>query len=351
MKTLPRDKTLDIAKGICIILMVLGHSGCPTYLYNFIYMFHMPCFFFISGWLLNDKYLSDLKKGLFQKAKASYYPFVKWTLIFLLFHNVFASLHIYDTSYTLPMFAEKVVRAFTLTGSEQLLGGFWFLISLFWASAASLLFLSFLQKCHILTRINISGGVIFILLITPFWHYLPNQIPQMFREQTLLATAFYLSGYLCRNLQMQFKHSSAIGTTWLFVPALVALFIELNMVLVKGWLILLDYVIAILGILGVMYLSGWLTRKKIASVLAYIGNKTLYILIFHFLAFKIVSSLYLYVHGLPITMLPQFPVLNEVPLWMSAIYTVIGIVFPLFAWIILHKLQTIRFAISSKIQE
>lgn len=79
-----RDKSLDIAKAICIILMVVGHSGCPTYLNDFVYMFHMPCFFFVSGWLLNDKYITDLKTGLIQKAKGSYYPFVKWTLIFLL---------------------------------------------------------------------------------------------------------------------------------------------------------------------------------------------------------------------------------------------------------------------------
>ena len=61
-----RDLTLDLAKAICIILMVIGHSGCPDYLHRFIYMFHMPCFFFISGYLLNDKYLTNLKTGLWR---------------------------------------------------------------------------------------------------------------------------------------------------------------------------------------------------------------------------------------------------------------------------------------------
>ena len=158
METLQRDKTLDIAKGICIILMVIGHSGCPTYLHDFIYMFHMPCFFFISGWLLNDRYITDLKTGLIQKAKGSYYPFVKWTLIFLLFHNVFASMHIYENSYSWQTSMERIVRAFTMTGSEQLLGGFWFLISLFWASIISLLLLSTLSKHEIVTENKIRGG-------------------------------------------------------------------------------------------------------------------------------------------------------------------------------------------------
>ena len=90
-----RYKSLDIAKAICIILMVVGHSGRPTYLHDFVYMFHMPCSFFVSGWLINNKYITNLKIVLIQKVKGSYYPFVKWTLTFLSFHNVFASMHIY----------------------------------------------------------------------------------------------------------------------------------------------------------------------------------------------------------------------------------------------------------------
>lgn len=160
-----RDLTLDIAKAICIILMVVGHSFLThNYWHNFIYMFHMPCFFFISGWLLSDKYLADLKTGLMRKAKGSYWAFVKWSLIFLLFHNLLAQLHIYGASYSLREFVIKIVRIFTLTGSEQLLGGFWFLISLFWASVASLLFLWLLNRIGRLTNICISGGVIFALL-------------------------------------------------------------------------------------------------------------------------------------------------------------------------------------------
>lgn len=139
--------------------MVVGHSGCPTYLNDFVYMFHMPCFFFVSGWLLNDKYITDLKTGLIQKAKGSYYPFVKWTLIFLFFHNVFVSMHIYENSYSWQTFIERIVRAFTMTGSESLLGGFWFLIpSLFWASIISLLFLNMLSRKNLLTENNVAGG-------------------------------------------------------------------------------------------------------------------------------------------------------------------------------------------------
>lgn len=49
---------IDNAKGIGIILMILGHiSNIPDIIHGWIYSFHMPLFFFISGYLFNkDKY-------------------------------------------------------------------------------------------------------------------------------------------------------------------------------------------------------------------------------------------------------------------------------------------------------
>lgn len=45
-----RSNWLDIAKGITIMLMVIGHSSIPHYLSNFIWAFHMPLFFMAAGW-------------------------------------------------------------------------------------------------------------------------------------------------------------------------------------------------------------------------------------------------------------------------------------------------------------
>lgn len=44
-----KDDFITIAKGIGIILMVLGHSGFYDYGNAVIHMFHMPLFFFVSG--------------------------------------------------------------------------------------------------------------------------------------------------------------------------------------------------------------------------------------------------------------------------------------------------------------
>ena len=211
-----RDLTLDLAKAICIILMVIGHSGCPDYLHRFIYMFHMPCFFFISGYLLNDKYLTNLKTGLWRKIKGSYYPFVKWSVIFLLLHNVFAYLHIYDTSYSLKEISIKFVRILTMTGSEQLLGGFWFLISLCWASIATILFFHFTRKSSKSTFGNKLKGVILLLLMASLYNHLPVRLPAQFGEQTLLATAFYMSGHIYHKTDKKstYLHNYRIGIVY-----------------------------------------------------------------------------------------------------------------------------------------
>lgn len=229
-----RNTTLDIAKAICICLMVIGHSGCPEYLHRFIYMFHMPCFFFISGWLLKDKYITDLKKGMFNKIKGSYYPFVKWSLIFLVFHNLLAGLHIYENSYTLHEYLIKIVRIFTMTGSEQLLGGYWFLISLCWASLFTLLYLNTLNRISKIAPIGISIGIIGTLLIVFFEQRVTISIPQQLKEQTFLATAFYLSGYLFHKIDKFQNISILVGIVLLCVPACIAFFVNWNMNECKG---------------------------------------------------------------------------------------------------------------------
>ena len=74
----------------------------------------------------------------------------------------------------------------------------------------------------------------------------------------------------------------------------------------------------------------------------YIGNKTLYILTFHFLSFKLVSYIFIRLKGLPITDLSLFPVLQDMNSWMWIIYTIVGIVVPLIIWELFYSLSKFR---------
>lgn len=46
---------LDIAKGIGIILVLVGHISKNDEINRFLYLFHMPLFFIISGMLYKEK--------------------------------------------------------------------------------------------------------------------------------------------------------------------------------------------------------------------------------------------------------------------------------------------------------
>lgn len=331
-----RDFSLDIAKAICIVLMVIGHSGCTTYLHDFVYMFHMPCFFFVSGWLLSDRYLTDVCTGLKRKLKGSYWPFVKWQFIFLFLHNAFVQMHFYAEAYSLRDFAEQLLRTVIMAGGESLLGGYWFLISLTWASVATLLLLYVLKKRDSLTVLSISGGVILILLTCSLWCLIPFKLPSQFGEQTIMATAFYMSGCLFRRVGLHPKHIGVWGLCLYVLPAVAAVFTQFNMVTEKGMMIFPLYVVAMFGTVATLFCSQALAKTSIAPLLSYIGSKTLYILTFHFLAFKPITYILIRINDMPITYMSQFPVLEEASGWMWIVYSISGVCLSLLTWNLFH---------------
>lgn len=332
-----RDLSLDIAKGICIILMVLGHSGCPEWINRFMALFRMPCFFFISGILLNERYLTDVKGGIRKKLKGYYRPFVKWTLIFLFLHNVFVQLHIYENNYTWQEIAVKVIRTITMTGGEQLLGGYWFLISLTWASVGSILIFSFLKKKDKLTPSYIVTGLFLMIIIASTHHLLPIRLPAQFGPQTFLALAFFMTGYLYRKTGLHpNEHKSHLNLLLLLFPAIASIFVHDLSMSSAGSLSWLYYILAMAGTIGFLQFAIILQSDKMAIVFDYIGNKTLYILTFHFLSFKFISYLWIKHENLPISNLSQFPVLEKTNSWMWIVYSIAGIALPLLIWELFH---------------
>lgn len=77
-----RLKWLDIAKGITIILMVIGHTSIPDSFSRFIYAFHMPLFFIASGWTTNwNKY--NYMEFAKRKFRSIMVPFMVYSVIVL----------------------------------------------------------------------------------------------------------------------------------------------------------------------------------------------------------------------------------------------------------------------------
>lgn len=77
---------IDALKGFGIILVVFAHYNLPATLDTYIFSFHMPLFFFISGFLFNFvKYTgsaTNFVKGRFRSLIVPYFAFAVLTACF-----------------------------------------------------------------------------------------------------------------------------------------------------------------------------------------------------------------------------------------------------------------------------
>lgn len=145
---------IDIAKGIGIILVVLGHSLVPhirqtspfaAFIWIFIYNFHMPLFFFLSGWLFEKGLPKYTSKGKFiiNKFKFLMVPYfvfsiLSYTLVFLLSQPEPLA-HILQSSGYFPVGIKDAARQILLYNNhiDQHL---WFVYALFIAFVLNICF-------------------------------------------------------------------------------------------------------------------------------------------------------------------------------------------------------------------
>lgn len=81
-----RDITFDLMKGVAIIAMLCGHCIIPQTLHHFIYMWHMPLFFIVSGYFYRTKPFKDFWHGTYRSLLVPYAftCFVAFILAFIL---------------------------------------------------------------------------------------------------------------------------------------------------------------------------------------------------------------------------------------------------------------------------
>lgn len=65
---------IDNARGFVILLMVAGHIGFGENIDHFIHAFHMPFFFFISGYFFNER--RKLSEALIRPAHSLLTPYI-----------------------------------------------------------------------------------------------------------------------------------------------------------------------------------------------------------------------------------------------------------------------------------
>lgn len=276
IKSNNRNTTIDCLKGIAIVFVVLGHiidgnraqnviqGQWLDYLYNAIYLFHMPLFFLLSGMALHLS-AKKSKKRWISSCLNMLILYLFWQIFYNTFRGVFSS--VVNKSAADNIFLELLFPS-TL---------YWYLITLFYYY---LLYYLVLKKVKGVTLNIVWICSVLISALTPWvcglfsgLGYMLGYIYKLFFHFT-----FFLSGYLLMERKMMI-YNALQRAWWLPGIALVSLAIG-----AYGKYMAFPFVkslSAFAAIAGLLYI---VTRYKNISdnrILCYFGRNTIYVYLVH----------------------------------------------------------------------
>lgn len=360
MKRNNRNLCIDIIKGIGIFLMVYRHCRGPFS--EIVLLFHMAIFFIASGYLYDGKKcetLSNVCNYTKRKIKGLWFPYVCANVLFLLLNNFFVSVSIYTDNIKFLQHTELeyvkvsqmlgledvIIRSFKcglLLEDTQLGGALWFLRTLLIVS------ISYGAIDYILrnkSRKLLYQGVFSCLLLI-ISYFLSKFDISLHGFSNVFSTFFlYWLGVLIKkkNLMehMYEKHIQMV----LFFASVLSIFIGYNV----GYISIVDNKICNPLYFVWMSLSGWfflyivanyiqIRFKKIGILFSIFSIYSIWIVIFHFLSFKLITQLIIWKYGLEQYMLAAFPVLNTNGFWWF-FYLIVGIGIPIVLGIFYTKIK------------
>lgn len=338
-----RDISVSIAKGIAIILMVMGHADGPGT--RWLQMIRMPLFFFMSGYCFKDKYLDDATSYLKRRVTGIYLPYLKWSIAFLLLHNLFFPLHIYDTitpfngAFQHPYGIKETLNHLlsivtTMEGEDTIISPFWFLKSLFFGSIIFYLTRKFVPNVYIGACILLA-----LAIVLRFWNI---GIPYFnIRSKEFLAAFYIMFGHIYKTRKWSFESNMLFIVCSTILVGIIGWFWHTSMLHYKAVDIIPLCIVSISGTLVIFGISRIIAKYDniIVSALLYVGNNTFKVLAMHGISFKVASLIIVLLFGLPIGRMAQIYAISDYSLkgWW-AFYTLAGVGIPILVTIVYNKI-------------
>lgn len=355
-----RDASISIAKAVAIILMVIGHTEYPGLLTSCLYTFHMPLFFITAGYFFSRRTASDPWNFCRKRFRGLYLPMVKWSLLWLLLHNVFHHFGILNEAYgnweggvthpyTLQETVRRLVQIFTsMSGYDEFMAGaFWFFRGLLVACLVFLVLFRLVDSApgkkevwHVAALICL--GAVAFTAAHIYFKFKISTIPAGGWRETW-GLFFFGVGVIYRRWE------PFIGKRW---PVALCCLLLICFAGTQHWSGMNNIgryrdlwslpLTGIAGFLMVHYASkviaareGWLKR-----LLVFIGDNTLYILVFHIISFKAVSLLKISYYGLDWRQIGCHMVIHDHQGdWFWILYSVAGVVLPLLGLVAARRLR------------
>lgn len=259
---------LDIAKGIGIILVIVGHCIFPCH--ELIGIFHMPLFFFLAGITYRQH---ESSKFILSKINRIGVPYIFWTIL----------------SSCLALIPHPY--------SGDLNGPLWFLQTIF--AALVIMYMASTYNKNAVVWTSVICLVFFYIYHRLSWNFLPFHL-----DRALIAYIYIVTGFL---LKKQVKAVTIKSQNGLYAACLTGLFLTLfaYLYLRKGFKgsfvqltmydnnFVLVFIASLLGSISVVYISKIISSNRF---LEYCGKNSLVIMCVHFPLCQILN---VYISELP----------------------------------------------------
>lgn len=281
MKTIQRIDDWDIAKGIGILLVVMGHLRIDAVCSNAIYLFHMPLFFILSGLLFAPE--AGMGEFVRKKARHLLLPYVLFTVIFV----------------PLRLWEKRVLEGKAdFSFSWHCLSPGFFDVPLWFLPALFIVLVMAWLLCRAERWKRYAGDVLWALLAVGGYVLarVHEELP-LYITQALLGLGFFYPAFRLRERTMRGR-----GNGWLALAALGVMVwavhggIRTDMAVLRVNANPLAYVLpAVAGSWLVLCLSGWLAKLKagvLKRTLCMLGKNSMFIFAVHWPLLALVYSLF-----------------------------------------------------------
>lgn len=274
-QTKKRIEFIDLAKGVCILLVIADHCGALPPLPGF-EVVQMPLFFILSG--LFFKEYGCFANFLIQKINRILIPFLFFYLLG------------YVAFYLIQMIAPQLLITeargiFDLFDNRQFFNGpIWFLLALFWLNVILYGIVKSVQ--------NDIARVITVCLLGFIGWYSGNVLHvfvPLFLDVALTALPFFAFGYYLKRTEILYPNKydkynilfAVISWGIAFALAKISHFrLSMHYNVLQGWF---TYIIAIASVFSILFLCKAIKRLPLIS---YMGRYTLVLLCTHHLIYR-----------------------------------------------------------------
>lgn len=313
-----REVWVDYAKVFGIYCVILAHTMLYKPLQNWIYVFHMPLFFFLSGYLFNFERNASFKTFALKRFRQLMIPYFTFNLITYLFW-LFIGRHVgADSGFNTPWWEPAVYTVFGYGDKMVHNVPLWFFMCLYIIQLAY--YKIFKKRTYVWLWILLFASIGFL-------NYTFNPLRLPFSLGTaFVGIVFYAVGNLLSRINI--KPSFSIGLACVAITIVVALFngrINMHINYYNNYLLFL------IGAFAGIYMVFCLCRVfKRIKLIEYISQNTLTICGLHLLTFSLMKGMMLYMFHLS-------PNILAGTIWGNFLFALISMALTLFASYIINR--------------